>query len=190
MSYKKVSTKGYSPFGMKFDGEGFIFKADSANDRIVGTKADDHLGGGGGDDILNGGAGNDLISGGAGNDVLTGGAGVDTFGVGGTLGENIDRITDFNSKIGEKMILNALVFEALDVWPKQPVDPDARDSGPLAASNFRIGKSAKDADDRIVYDKAKGALYYDADGNGAGEAIQFAQLKAGAALSASCFLIF
>jgi Ca2+-binding RTX toxin-like protein len=70
------------------------------------------------------------------------------------------------------------------------VDADARDSGPLAASNFCIGKSAKDADDRRVYDKATGALYNDADGNGAGEAIQFAQLKAGAALSADCFIIF
>ncbi|MGF9758344.1 hypothetical protein AAII07_24385 [Microvirga sp. 0TCS3.31] len=59
---------------------------------------------------------------------------------------------------------------------------------PLRTSS--IGKSAKDADDRLVYDKATGALYYDADGNGAGEAIQFAQLKAGAALSADCFIIF
>jgi serralysin len=189
MSYKKVSTKGYEPFGMKFDGEGFIFKANSADDRITGTKNDDHLSGGGGDDVLNGGAGNDLISGGAGSDVLTGGTGVDTFGLGSDLGNSIDRVTDFKSKIGEKIILNAYVFEALDIWPKQPVDPDARDSGPLAASNFRIGKTAQDVDDRLVYDKATGALYYDADGNGAGAAIQFAQFKAGTALSADCFLI-
>ena len=190
MSYKKVSTKGYSPFGLKFDGDGFIFKADSANDRIMGTKADDHLGGGGGNDTLSGGGGNDLINGGAGSDVLTGGSGVDTFGLGGDVGKSIDRVTDFKSTIGEKIILNAYVFEDLEVSPKKPVDPDARDSGPLAASNFRLGKSAKDADDRLVYDKATGALYYDADGNGAGAAIQFAQFKAGTALSADCFLIF
>jgi serralysin len=189
MSYKKFSTKGYSPFGLKFDGEGFIFKANSADDRIVGTKADDHLSGGGGDDTLNGGAGDDLISGGTGNDVLTGGSGVDFFGLGGNLGKSIDRVTDFKSKIGEKIILNAYVFEDLEVSPKQPVDVDARDSGPLAASNFWIGKSAQDADDRLIYDKATGALYYDADGNGAGAAIQFAQFKAGTALSADCFLI-
>ncbi len=190
MSYKKFSTKGYEPFGLKFDGDGFIFKANSDNDRIIGSKADDHVSGGGGDDVLHGGAGNDLISGGTGNDVLTGGTGVDTFGLGGDLGNSIDRVTDFNSEIGEKIILNALVFEALEVSPKTPVEPGARDSSPLAASNFCIGKSAKDADDRLVYDKAKGALYYDADGNGSGEAIQFAQLKAGAALSANCFLIY
>ncbi|MBJ6125505.1 calcium-binding protein [Microvirga splendida] len=190
MAYKKISTKGYSPFGLNFDGDGFIFKGDSADDRIVGTRANDRLHGGGGDDVLNGGAGNDLISGGAGSDVLTGGSGVDTFSFGGELGKSIDRVTDFKSKIGEKIILNAYEFEALDVWPKQPVDQDARDSGPLAASNFCIGKRAKDADDRLVYDKATGALYYDADGNGAGAAIQFAQFKAGTALSADCFLIY
>lgn len=190
MSYKKFSTEGYSPFGPKFDGEGFVFKADSADDRIVGTRSANHLGGGGGNDTLNGGGGNDLISGGAGSDVLTGGSGVDTFGLGGDLGKSIDRVTDFKSSIGEKVILNAYVFEALDVWPKKPVDPDARDSGPLAASNFRLGKSAKDADDRLVYDKTTGALFYNADGNGAWEAIQYAQFKAGTALSADCFLIF
>lgn len=189
MSYKKLSTQDYSPFGLKFDGEGIIFKANSADDNIIGTKADDHLSGGGGDDTLNGGAGDDLISGGNGNDVLTGGSGVDFFALGGDLGKSIDRVTDFKSKIGEKIILNAYVFEDLEVSPKQPVDVDARDSGPLAASNFWIGKSAQDADDRLIYDKATGALYYDADGNGAGAAIQFAQFKAGTALSAACFLI-
>ncbi len=191
MSFKKYSTKGYEPFGLKFDGDGFYFKANSADDRIVGTRSDDHLSGGGGNDVLNGGAGNDLINGGAGNDVLKGGAGVDTFVFSRDLVDaGIDHITDFNSKVGEKIMLNAYVFEALDVSPKLPVDPDARDRGPLAASNFCIGKTAQDADDRLVYDKASGALYYDADGNGSGAAVQFAQFKAGTALSAECFFIF
>lgn len=191
MSYKKFSAKGYKPFGIELDGEGFYFKADAADDRITGTKNDDNLSGGGGSDVLNGGAGKDILSGGAGVDVLKGGAGVDTFVFSRDLTDaGVDRITDFNSKLGENIMLNAYVFEALDVWPKKPVDADARDSGPLAASNFSTGKTAKDADDRLVYDKATGALFYDADGNGAGEAIQFAQFKAGTALSADCFLIF
>ena len=79
MSYKKISTKGYKPFGIELDGEGFYFKADSADDRITGTKNDDNLSGGGGNDILNGGAGTDILNGGAGDDVLKGGTGVDTF---------------------------------------------------------------------------------------------------------------
>jgi Ca2+-binding RTX toxin-like protein len=191
MSFKKFSTSGYKPFGIKFEGEGFYFKANSADDRITGTRNDDHLSGGGGNDVLNGGAGKDLLNGGSGNDVLKGGAGVDTFVFSRDLSDaGVDRITDFNSKIGENIMLNAYVFEELEVGSKLPVDPDAKDRGTLAASNFCIGKTAKDADDRLVYDKGTGALYYDADGNGAGEAIQFAQLKAGAALSAECFFIF
>jgi Ca2+-binding RTX toxin-like protein len=185
MSYKKFSTKGYKDY----DGNGFIFKADAADDTITGTKYDDLLSGGG-DDTLNGGAGDDHISGGTGNNVLTGGTGVDTFALGHGLGKGIDRVTDFKARIGEKITLNAYVFEALDVSPKQPVDPGARDRGPLDPSNFCIGKSAKDADDRLVYDKASGALYYDADGNGSGAAVQFAQFKAGTALSADCFYIY
>ncbi|MBB3020536.1 Ca2+-binding RTX toxin-like protein [Microvirga lupini] len=191
MSYKKFSTKGYEPFDIKFDGEGFYFKANAADDRITGTKDDDHLSGGGGRDVLNGGAGKDLLSGGAGADLLRGGAGVDTFVFSSDLDvAGVDRITDFNSRIGEKIMLNAYVFEALEVGSKLPVDPGAKDRGTLASSNFCIGKSAKDADDHLVYDKATGALSYDADGNGAGAAIQFAQLKAGTALSADCFIIF
>jgi Ca2+-binding RTX toxin-like protein len=87
-------------------------------------------------------------------------------------------------------MLNAYAFEALEVSPKMPVDPGAKDRGPLDASNLFIGKEAQDASHRLVYDKDKGALYYDADGDGAGAAVQFAQFKAGTALSADCFLIF
>lgn len=191
MSYKKFNAKGYEVFGIELDGEGFYFKANAADDRITGTKNDDHLSGGGGSDVLNGGAGKDILSGGSGNDVLKGGAGIDTFVFSSDLDKaGVDRITDFNSKIGEKIMLNAYAFEALEVGSKLPVDPGAKDRGILAASNFCIGESAKDADDHLVYDKATGALYYDADGNGAGAAIQFAQFKAGTALSADCFVIF
>ena len=190
MSYKKFNTKGYNPFDIKFDGDGFYFKANSADDRITGTRHDDHLSGGGGNDVLNGGAGKDLLNGGAGNDVLKGGSGLDAFIFSHDLDKaGVDRITDFNSKLGEKLMLSAYVFEALEVGSKLPVAPKAKDRGILDPSNFSIGKTAKDADDRLVYDKASGALYYDADSSGGGEAIKFAQLKAGTALSAECFFI-
>ncbi len=38
------------------------------------------------------------------------------------------------------------------------------------------GTGAHDADDRIVYNPGTGALWYDADGNGAGAAVQIATL--------------
>jgi Ca2+-binding RTX toxin-like protein len=191
MAFKKFSTKGYTPYDMKFDGDGFYFKANGANDVISGSRGDDHLSGGGGSDILNGGAGNDLINGGAGNDVLRGGSGVDTFVFSADPDKGgIDRVADFNSKIGEKIVLNTYAFEAAEAVQRfSSTDPDAKGSGALAASNFTLGKSAKDADDHIIYDQATGALYYDADGNGAGAAIQFAQFKAGTVLTADAFLL-
>jgi hypothetical protein len=39
-------------------------------------------------------------------------------------------------------------------------------TGALEAAPFCTGTAAHDADDRIVYDKASGGLFFDADGNG------------------------
>jgi Ca2+-binding RTX toxin-like protein len=41
-----------------------------------------------------------------------------------------------------------------------------------------VGTKAHDADDRIIYNKATGALYYDDDGTGAHVQVQFATLGA------------
>ncbi len=183
MSFKKFSIKNYSPMGLEFDGEGFVFKAYGGNNRMVGSKHDDHLKGNRGDDVLNGGAGDDLLSGGAGRDVLKGGSGADIFSFG--YIDAVDRICDFNSKAGDKIALGTeVVFDKLE-----KAAPRTEFVSALATSNFVVGKSAQDADDRIVYDKDTGALFYDADGNGAGAAVQFASLKAGTALSASDFYL-
>jgi Ca2+-binding RTX toxin-like protein len=189
MAFKKFSIKGYILQDVQSEGDGFYFKANGADDVISGSQGHDNISGGGGNDILNGGAGNDRIGGGAGNDVLRGGAGVDTFVFSADPDKGgIDRVTDFNRKIGEKIILNTYAFEAAEAVQRiSPTDPNAKGSGALDASNFVLGKSAKDADDHIIYDQATGTLYYD--GNGAGAAIQFAQFKAGTALTADCFLL-
>jgi hypothetical protein len=42
---------------------------------------------------------------------------------------------------------------------------------------FAIGSKAKDKDDFVIYDKAKGVLYYDADGSGQGKAVEIATLS-------------
>ena len=59
---------------------------------------------------------------------------------------------------------------------------------PDCAAYF-IGAAAADASDRIVYNNATGALSYDADGNGAGAAVQFATLTAGLALTNNDFVV-
>ena len=55
--------------------------------------------------------------------------------------------------------------------------------GKLTKAMFWTGKAAHDASDRIVYDKASGALYYDADGTGRAAQVKIATLKKGLALT-------
>ena len=62
-------------------------------------------------------------------------------------------------------------------------------AGALAAGAFNTGAAATEADDRIIYNSATGALLFDADGTGASAAIQFATLAGGLALTASEFLV-
>ena len=89
---------------------------------------------------------------------------------------NIDTILDF-AHIIDEIVLDDAVFTALSV-------------GALSASAFVTGTAAGDADDRIIYDATTGALYYDADGNGAGAAVQFATLSNQPAnLSANDFFV-
>jgi Ca2+-binding RTX toxin-like protein len=64
-------------------------------------------------------------------------------------------------------------------------------TGPLKAQYFFAGTHAHDADDRIIYNKASGALYYDSDGTGAHAQVQFATIAdhAIAGLAASDFVL-
>ena len=54
---------------------------------------------------------------------------------------------------------------------------------------FRKGSAAGDADDRIIYNKQTGALYYDPDGNGIAPQVQFATLDKGLKLTAGDFTV-
>ena len=57
----------------------------------------------------------------------------------------------------------------------------------LSSSEFRIGSSAQDSNDFIIYNSATGALFYDADGAGGASQVQFAVLDPGLGLTASEF---
>ena len=59
----------------------------------------------------------------------------------------------------------------------------------LSPAFFRVGATALDANDYIVYNQATGALFYDLNGNGAGGAIQFAALNNRPALAANDFTV-
>lgn len=133
----------------------------------TGNGLDNALIGNGGTNVLNGGAGNDRLDGASGNDTLTGGDGADTFAFSTPLNEqrNVDTITDFVSGV-DTLELSAAIFRQIGF-----------SGGPGSASFFHAGSAAHDADDRILYDTASGALYYDADGTGALAAVQFATLQ-------------
>ncbi len=120
---------------------------------------------------------NNTINGGAGNDVLTGGSGNDNFLFNTALNAttNKDSITDFNPAYDTIQLDNA-IFSTIP-------------AGTLQAAKFYIGTAAHDADDRIIYNKTTGALSYDADGNGAGAAIQFAVLTNKANLTNADFFV-
>jgi len=141
----------------------------SAADKFVGGSGKDRLGGGAGNDILMGAGGDDVLFGGAGKDTLAGGTGKDVF-LFDTAPNKLypDTITDFSSA-SDSFHLKRAIFKTM---PK----------GALSSGAFVLGKAAKDAGDRIIYDKGTGSVYYDADGTGRIAAVKIATIANKAAL--------
>lgn len=160
----------------------------NGNDSIIGLGGNDRLGGGNGIDTIFGGAGDDTISGGDGDDLISGGLGRDVLigGEGRDLFQfdvletslNKDVIKSFE-KGEDRLILDHSAFGALTDLVAGSLDPSA----------FVLGTKAVTADQHIIYNTAKGALYYDADGSGAGAMVQIASLTNHPDLAASDFTI-
>lgn len=147
------------------------------NDTVLGGKSSEQIDGGTGNDKLSGGLGDDKLIGGEGIDTLTGGSGKDSFVFNAApLPENRDVIRDFNAK-DDTFKFSHAAFAT--IGPK----------GKLASDAFHLGTHAADAEDRIVYHKATGQLYYDPDGTGAQDQILIATLSNKAKLALSDFVI-
>jgi Ca2+-binding RTX toxin-like protein len=133
-----------------------------------------------GNDLANtiyGNDGNNILDGGGGNDLLIGQGGADTFAFTTALGaNNVDLVFGFTHGM-DKIALDDAVFTAIGGL------------GALDANAFVVGSAAADASDRIIYNNLTGQLFYDADGSGAGAAVQFATLSPGLTLTASDFSV-
>jgi uncharacterized protein (TIGR01370 family) len=139
----------------------------------IGAEDANILRGGAGDDFLSGLGGNDILSGGSGADLLIGGSGADQFRfVGGESGT--DRILDFTSGSDLIALGQTTFVHSLNVALVQG-------NQPLAAIS---------SDSTFFYRNDTGILSYDADGNGAGVAVNIANLGAGLTLAVGDFLFY
>jgi Ca2+-binding RTX toxin-like protein len=126
---------------------------------IAGNNGANALSGGIGNDVLRGFGGADTLTGGTGIDNLTGGAQSDFFVLNAPLNSaNRDVIADFANIAGnnDTFRLENAVMTQLGA------------AGGLAANKFFAGTAAHDADDRIVYNRTSGAVFYDSNGVAAG----------------------
>lgn len=158
-----ASGNGFSGITLTTD---LNFSTEKSVNLVEGTRRNDKLIGTAFNDLISGLAGNDSLNGKLGTDTLTGGAGKDDFVFDTALGaDNVDTITDFNVRDDTIRLENA-IFSKLG----KP--------GTLASGFFRAnaGGLAQDSNDFILLDTASGKLYYDADGNGALQALHFASL--------------
>lgn len=159
--------------------------------RIDGAAGNDTISGAAGADTIYGRDGNDRIVGGEGIDNLFGGAGVDTFVLLPTLADR-DTIRDFAAGT-DRVEISAAVFGA-GLVAGQAMNLPGLDGVPGTGDDiarFRVNASglAQDADDRFIFSTNSNALYFDADGNGAGARIQIATFVNGVPPLATDFII-
>lgn len=153
----------------------------AGNDTIYGLDGVDTIDGGTGNDILDGGLKNDVLGGGTGNDrliggdgfdMLTGGTGSDTFVLNPKFKATFDTITDFTSGV-DKIGLASTGISSLSkvAFEETPA--------------FRATTSQAS----ILYSKATGAIFWDADGYGASAAVKIGMVTPGIDLGLSDFIL-
>jgi Ca2+-binding RTX toxin-like protein len=150
----------------------------TAADQLWGEAGNDRLSGLGGNDTLFGEIGNDTLTGGAGNDILFGGAGKDIFVLDKKLSvkSNLDYVQDF-APVDDAIHLSRKIFSKIA-------------KGTLSKKAFVVGDHFKDKDDRILYLKKSGALFYDPDGSGSAKAVQFVNVTKNLTITHKDFFVF
>ena len=136
-----------------------------------------------GNDLVNritGNSGANTLDGGLGTDVLTGGAGRDTFLFKTTPSStNLDHIKDF-SAADDTIKLDNAAFQAFTEIGT--IDTDA-------FTMISSKTATVDAGAHILYDKAAGTLYYDSNGGGTSDRVQFAILDNHSSLTFQDFIV-
>ena len=154
-----VNASGVTTNGLRFEGNA------NTNTFIGTTKADTFVGNGG-NDVLTGGAGADkFVFDKVYEQVVTGSStSVQTYTNTAFNLTGVDTITDFLSNT-DKIVLDKDQFSALTV-------------GGFTSANLRSGAGAValDSNDYLLFNTTSKMLSYDADGNGAGAAVQIATL--------------
>ncbi|MBM1170679.1 calcium-binding protein [Microvirga arabica] len=145
---------------------------------LAGNAGKNILKGSSGNDLLEGLLGDDLLYGGTGEDVLAGGAGKDSFVFDSRLNKttNVDTILDFSAKDDTTRLENA-IYKGL------------KKTGTVSKSAFVLGTKAKDANDRILYNKKTSDVLYDADGSGRSAAVKILKIAEKVALTHKDFFV-
>ena len=143
-------------------------------------------------DTLSGTIGNDIIIGGKGDDVMTGGAGADSFifnsnRIFAVADLGVDRITDFLSGT-DKIVLDKTTFTALTSAAGSAISTTEFTTINEAVNGETVAGSSAS---RIVFNRANGDLFYNANGvtAGFGTGGRFATLAGGSTLSAGDLLL-
>ena len=157
---------------------GLTFEGNANNQTFIGTsKADRFIGNGGNDTLTGGGGADTFVFGKVWTQVVTGAADEEQVYVNTAFNlTGKDTITDF-LRGTDKLELHTDQFASL--------------TGGITNANIKVGAGAVagDSNDYLIFDTTTKTLKYDADGNGAGAAVDIAVLTGVTTLTASDFVI-
>jgi hypothetical protein len=138
-----------------------LLTGDSGSSSLRGNEKANAIEGRGGNDKLYGGLGNDRLNGGSGRDIFV-------FDTKMSKSTNLDNILDFSSSSDGIWLENRYFTKLGSGTASKPKQ--------FKSDMFVEGTRAKDAEDRIVYDKKTGSLYYDQDGIGSKAQVKIATI--------------